>query len=1213
MKKKWFVRFVLVLFMAVLIGSSDSAFAQGANIVTLEGSFVLNKTENPGHCAWAPPPSISGKITMTVDLTAGTVNGDLVGHGAGDVNVQPFSQCGQYVAIYTAQADISGKISGSVDRKTGTITAQALVDSKGTGKQVMVPGRRCFLGNYSEASECPYSWNASSPQKVSVSGVVKNDGSASGEIVCSAPECILKRCWWGYQEYPTVKAPPGCSTNGTWTAKGPAWGTTANHPPNIVQLSYTPDFPEDTDVVTITVEANDPDGDKLTYSWTLDGTKMPATGSTVTYSKPSVGDHVVVVTVSDPGGLKATKTLPLTVTGHMASVDSDGDGLDDDRDLCPQESSKNKDGCPDFKVTLGCQPKPPAVNQSVSCTAPVAGKHKDNTLEFAWFLDSQAVQRSGSSTWTWNQAQTGYHTVQVIAMTQEHTQDATVPLDVGAPAQFAAHIAMSPDPPVPDQSVTLKANVTGALAGEKLTYQWTVDGAPVCSEEVCLVQAATGTHTVTLVVKGTSREASDTRTFDVLTAVSDTNVTKAGFNIDNLSCTSNITSDEKLVCSAHVARLRKDVELLNVVWLIDGRAVQPTTSLDTSFSFTLPQPPPGDHRVEFRATDPKTGYSRSDSTSVNVSAGANAAIPPIAQTAAAAGTLTALGAWLWLEYGLRKRAAAREAAEVTAARADETPRQVPSWVNDPRSLEQIWNEEDAEDARRRGLAHSARDEWEKKQQALGDQWTRTRESLLEEWRKRDQIGDTFRRARTEQLVDFMDRHVGNAFKDGVWDEQKFGELMDNLRRFGLKQSQADFGSSESALAIDEARQAHRREFGTIWAGAVTAAVGGGAIMAAATSANEVAMLGLIGLGGKVVAGAAGGAVEGGVSGALSGALHATPVVKTAASLLSKDAWWQTGLSALEDLGDVVTLGHGSKLLSQLGKSGVTSLDKVQLPKMSSRVAGGGEAMPEGTSSSVSRIGDEIKATGAGQKGSGLEKQVGDQVAAAARKATELQERITDLVKRKDQLEELKGLEEKARAAYAQYVTKTPLTYPNSPYTNEKEELRAVGIELMAAKKYLSGLKQTANPSSSTLEEITRLKSDIRELEQERKELHEVIDNALCRFYRVKSPDQVTNDVVQRHFDDHMRKALGNDGPERLRTLLNDRTVNAGGTTTTAQLEAIDKKIKDMTQDMVSARAEAFGDAPKQPTIGPAPRPNIGIGHQTMSGNPPKELDADPST
>ena len=228
-----------------------------------------------------------------------------------------------------------------------------------------------------------------------------------------------------------------------------------------------------------------------------------------------------------------------------------------------------------------------------------------------------------------------------------------------------AHIRLAPDPPAPYEKVTFSADVTGQAEDEKFTYQWLLDGRALCEASACSVDELTaGAHTILLVVKGArnDREATQTRTFTVAVPVASSSAAEAGFTISTPACNSSITSDETLNCTATIVRGREEVDTLDIVWLIDGASVEGGSTSAAAVSWTLPQPPPGDHSIQVRATDPKTGLSRTGATSASVRAGTNAAIPPWAQAAAAAGTLAAVSTWLWAEWWLSRRAAQQAGA-----------------------------------------------------------------------------------------------------------------------------------------------------------------------------------------------------------------------------------------------------------------------------------------------------------------------------------------------------------------------------------------------------------------------------------------------------------------------------------------------------------------------------------------------------------------------
>jgi VCBS repeat-containing protein len=101
-------------------------------------------------------------------------------------------------------------------------------------------------------------------------------------------------------------------------------------------------------LLTFTVSATDPDaGDTLTYTTSA----LPAGASfdadTWTFSwTPSyaqAGSHSVTFTATDSGGLSASESITITVTDVGSSdVDSDGDGIPDNIDNCPESANPSQ-------------------------------------------------------------------------------------------------------------------------------------------------------------------------------------------------------------------------------------------------------------------------------------------------------------------------------------------------------------------------------------------------------------------------------------------------------------------------------------------------------------------------------------------------------------------------------------------------------------------------------------------------------------------------------------------------------------------------------------------------------------------------------------------------------------------------------------------------------------------------------------------------------
>ncbi len=759
-----------LVWIAAILSHPDGAFAQGVTKATLTGTFVLDRSKPADPCITIVPPIVKGTLRLMVDLDKGQVTGDFSGGGSGEMTAR--GNCGAQPPDQTYKADtkFSGTISGTIDRTSGAISGQFKTNAySGNLIEVMLRGKRCYIptmGMTDWATECPVV-GANEVQTAPFKGTVKADGSASGDFTWHTNYCQKemadKSQWCSAEE--NIR-------NGTWTAKGPAIQLlSTNRAPMIQDFGYTPDYPETDDEIVLTVKAFDLDEDKLSYAWTLDGNRMSVTGSSATYRNPSAGDHQVTITVSDGKGGSDRRSLSIYVAEHVGAKDSDKDGVDDDKDKCPNEPGPPKDGCPPFDVILGCDAASPTEGDSINCSAQSTGVHKDETVEYNWFLDGSSMQSGASASYGWKAVESRAYAVRVVATGQEgRSATKEVSLNVGVPAEFVAHIGLFPDPPVPDKPVILSASVDGSRPNEKLSFSWTLDGAALCTASACTAQVASGGHFAQLVVQGDGRQATAERVFQAQTAtVASGDAVAAGFSV-SVGCTSDITSDDTLACTASVLRSREDVDLVSIDWFIDGVQASSDSGMGTTFSWGLPQPAPGEHRVEIRVTDLRTGNSMAGATVARVQPGSNAAIPPLAQTAAAVGTTAALGTWLWLEWLTRKRAEAREAD----AQAEEDAREA-ALVADRRE----WYER-VMDLNDQARAAGARVEAE--QQALAEEWDRLYNGLLEA----SEAG-----AKVDRLLDFVDRHAGDVCKDGVWDREQMDRLQALVTRVGQIQTERD--------------------------------------------------------------------------------------------------------------------------------------------------------------------------------------------------------------------------------------------------------------------------------------------------------------------------------------------------------------------------------------------------------------------------------------
>ena len=98
----------------------------------------------------------------------------------------------------------------------------------------------------------------------------------------------------------------------------------ANVPPMIASLTADAGWTLPAGSLQITCEAEDPDGDELSYQWTATGGSISGTGATVTWTAPEeVGKYYITVVVSDDHGGSDTETLRVGVeTGQPPVIEA---------------------------------------------------------------------------------------------------------------------------------------------------------------------------------------------------------------------------------------------------------------------------------------------------------------------------------------------------------------------------------------------------------------------------------------------------------------------------------------------------------------------------------------------------------------------------------------------------------------------------------------------------------------------------------------------------------------------------------------------------------------------------------------------------------------------------------------------------------------------------------------------------------------------------
>jgi hypothetical protein len=94
-----------------------------------------------------------------------------------------------------------------------------------------------------------------------------------------------------------------------------------NTAPTISSVTVNPASVPASGMATVTVAATDPDGDALTYSYTVSGGAIAPNGASATWTAPAqAGAYSVTVTVSDGNGGQASNNGALTVTQAVTQI-----------------------------------------------------------------------------------------------------------------------------------------------------------------------------------------------------------------------------------------------------------------------------------------------------------------------------------------------------------------------------------------------------------------------------------------------------------------------------------------------------------------------------------------------------------------------------------------------------------------------------------------------------------------------------------------------------------------------------------------------------------------------------------------------------------------------------------------------------------------------------------------------------------------------------
>jgi len=279
-----------------------------------------------------------------------------------------------------------------------------------------------------------------------------------------------------------------CSWMGPWDGdlKGTDESDEIIPPTNqkpVAQLTIVPQSPTTADTIIISSQSYDPDGDRLSYIWTIDGTQSSQYNNMVYCVIPgqAAGHHTAALTVTDNKGGSATAQTQYFVDSVQPQP------------LPPQPTpATNRPPTAYFTVT----PQAPQTNSTIIATSQSSDPDGD-TLSYAWSVDGIAMAQYTNQPYLIYQNPTvGMHTLGLqVADSQGATNSYQTQVSVTqAPqpspgpqpgpspqpvpgANNPPKAAFTFDPPQPEvgQTVQVISQSTDA-DGDKLSYSWYLDG-----------------------------------------------------------------------------------------------------------------------------------------------------------------------------------------------------------------------------------------------------------------------------------------------------------------------------------------------------------------------------------------------------------------------------------------------------------------------------------------------------------------------------------------------------------------------------------------------------------------------------------------------------------------------------------------------------------------------------------------------------------------
>jgi ABC-type transporter Mla subunit MlaD len=128
--------------------------------------------------------------------------------------------------------------------------------------------------------------------------------------------------------------------------------------------------------------------------------------------------------------------------------------------------------------------------------------------------------------------------------------------------------------------------------------------------------------------------------------------------------------------------------------------------------------------------------------------------------------------------------------------------------------------------------------------------------------------------------------------------------------------------------------------------------------------------------------------------------------------------------------------------------------------------------------------------------------------------------------------------------YLKYLGQKPAAGIGSRFYDEAFKLEMLGHDINFAKLDIAKLRALPKPSPAQLQELANLESQLAKLYNEAAPLKKIMDDAAKAFYGVDDISKVTNEFMEQHLNNHLRKVMGDDAFARYAASSGEDLVNA---------------------------------------------------------------------